>query len=199
MNEEELYSNIIKWQQYHDEDAFKILLEQNIGLIKKATHLYHFVEYDDVMSTAYEGFVSALNHIDVSKPKYNFYNYVYRCIRQKLYSEFIDRKYSVKAVTNLDEMCDDKRNGYDIIPQKHNEIDELINKLGLDELLSILLETLTTEEKDIVIRHYGLFNHNSETITKIAESKSYNNQRTSFLCNRAKNKLRQSKELSLFR
>jgi RNA polymerase sigma factor (sigma-70 family) len=199
LSDEQTKEAIRLWQQNHDEDAFALLLEDNQGLIRKAAYLYEWNEYDDVISTCYEGFVSALNYFDLNEPIHNFFNYATKCIRQKLFSEFIDRKYSVKACHSLDETYDDddKLNLYNKM-ESTDDIGEFVYYDSLHELMMTLLDTLTLEERDIVIKYYGLKDDKESTLTEIASSKNYNIKRASFLKKRAMSKLAKNSELYSF-
>jgi RNA polymerase sigma factor (sigma-70 family) len=196
LSNEETKLAIKLWQEKHDENAFQLLLESNHGLISKAINDFLFKEYEDVKATAYEGFVSALNYFDLSKPIYNFYNYVYRCIRQKLFTEFVDRQYSIDAPLSLDlpPIEDADIDLYNLL-EGPNNIDDFIYYTSLDKTLHDELAKLKPRERDYIIKKYGLFNHKPMLEEEIAKEVNYSRSMINKVLKQGTIKLRESKEL----
>lgn len=165
-----------------DVEARNKLIEHNLRLVAHIVKKFERIENnaDDLISI---GTIGLIKGIDSFKPdkKNRITTYVARCIENEILMHFRANKKNNNNVSLNDSIGYDKDgneiNLIDVI--KANSIDiveHLHNKDNLEHINTIL-NILTTREKDIIIKRYGLFNNDELTQKEISKelniSRSY--------------------------
>lgn len=179
LEEEELY---IKKMLDGDKDARNILIERNLRLVAHIVKKYEskMVDADDLISIGTIGLIKAIDSYNLDKST-KITTYAARCIENEILMYFRSNKKNNNTISLNDSIGFDKDgneiNLIDVLQDKTPDISDILhNKENIDNL-RVYLKDLTSREKEIIIKRYGLFNQREQTQKKIAKemgiSRSY--------------------------
>lgn len=165
-----------------NKEARNTLIERNLRLVAHIAKKYENtnVDQDDLISIGTIGLIKAIDSYNFDK-KTKITTYAARCIENEILMYFRANKKNNSTISLNDSIGMDKDgneiNLMDIIEDKTPEICELLhNKDNIDKLNGYL-KTLTSREKEIIIKRYGLYNQKEQTQKMIAKemkiSRSY--------------------------
>lgn len=165
-----------------NKEARNTLIERNLRLVAHIAKKYENtnVDQDDLISIGTIGLIKAIDSYNFDK-KTKITTYAARCIENEILMYFRANKKNNSTISLNDSIGIDKDgneiNLMDIIEDKTPEICELLhNKDNIDKLNGYL-KTLTSREKEIIIKRYGLYNQKEQTQKMIAKemkiSRSY--------------------------
>ena len=165
-----------------DKNARNKLIEHNLRLVAHIVKKYESKEYDsdDLISI---GTIGLVKGIDSYKPAKNtkITTYAARCIENEILMHYRSNKKHINNLSLNDSIGFDKDgneiNLIDILKSDNEDIaDELNNKQNI-YLLHKFINILSSREKEIVIKRYGLYNSKEYTQKEIAKmlkiSRSY--------------------------
>ena len=165
-----------------DKDSRSKLIEHNLRLVAHIVKKYECKEYDsdDLISIGTIGLVKGIDSYRPNK-KTRLTTYAARCIENEILMHFRSNKKHLNNVSLNDSIGLDKDgneiNLIDVLVSKNKDINEEINTQNNIELLLKYLNILTSREKEIIIKRYGLFGHKEQTQKEIAKeikiSRSY--------------------------
>ena len=178
-NEEELY---IKKMLDGDKEARNMLIEHNLRLVAHIVKKYEtkLIDSDDLISIGTIGLIKAIDSYNLDKST-KITTYAARCIENEILMYFRSNKKNNNVISLNDSIGFDKDgneiNLIDIIQDKSPDITDILhNKDNINDL-KLYLKDLTSREKEIIIKRYGLFNQREQTQKKIAKdlgiSRSY--------------------------
>lgn len=179
INEEDI---IIKKMCDGDMDARNKLIEHNLRLVAHICKKYEskLLDSDDLISIGTIGLIKAIDSYNLDKST-RITTYAARCIENEILMYFRSNKKNNNVISLNDSIGYDKDgneiNLIDVIPDKSPEISDILhNKDNINDL-KIYLKDLSSREKEIIIKRYGLFNQKEQTQKKIAKemkiSRSY--------------------------
>ncbi|MBO4601081.1 MAG: RNA polymerase sporulation sigma factor SigK [Bacilli bacterium] len=179
INEEDI---IIKKMCDGDTDARNKLIEHNLRLVAHICKKYEskLLDSDDLISIGTIGLIKAIDSYNLDKST-RITTYAARCIENEILMYFRSNKKNNNVISLNDSIGYDKDgneiNLIDVIPDKSPEISDILhNKDNINDL-KIYLKDLSSREKEIIIKRYGLFNQKEQTQKKIAKemkiSRSY--------------------------
>ncbi len=166
-----------------DKIAEEKLIRHNLRLVAHITKKYKnsSLDADDLISIGSIGLMKAIKTFSYEKGN-SFSTYASRCIENEILMTFRADKKNANAIYLEDVISIDKDGNdlslYEILQDDSTNVEKDVeNKIIYKKIEKIILEKLTTREKDILIRRYGLMGHIPKTQIELAEemkiSRSY--------------------------
>ena len=165
-----------------DKNARAKLIEHNLRLVAHIVKKFD-VKNKDVDDLIGIGTIGLIKGIDTYKPDKNtkITTYAARCIQNEILMHFRSTKKMNADVSLNDAIGFDKEGNeislIDVLASNNKALIEEAHTKDLIEKLEKNLEVLTTREKDIIIKRYGLFNTRILTQKEISKemkiSRSY--------------------------
>ncbi len=163
-------------------EARNILIEHNLRLVAHIVKKYEtFNENtDDLISIGTIGLIKGIDTYNIDKPV-KLITYAAKCIENEILMYIRQNKKNQNNISLNDSIGYDKDGNEitlgEVIKEETVDSLELIHFKDNVNLLKNYLEVLTKREKDIIIRRYGLGNHDEQTQKEIAKdlkiSRSY--------------------------
>lgn len=176
--EEEYYLNQMA---QGDKGAREKLIEHNLRLVAHIVKKYQNQSDDkeDLISIGTIGLIKAIDSFSPDKGT-KLATYAARCIDNEILMLFRSTKKMRNDVSLYDPIGFDKEGNeiclIDVVKDEEKDINDVIIQQLAIEKIDKNLDTLTERERDIIIRRFGLGNHEEETQQEIA--KSYNISRS---------------------
>lgn len=158
------------------------LIEHNLRLVAHIVKKYEtdIVDNDDLISIGTIGLIKAIDSYSLDK-KTKITTYAARCIENEILMYFRSNKKNNNVISLNDSIGIDKDgneiNLIDMVPDKSKEIFDILHDKENVEKLKEYIKDLSSREKEIIIKRYGLFNQKEQTQKKIAKelgiSRSY--------------------------
>ena len=178
--EEEYY--IKKYLDNNDKDARNTLIEHNLRLVAHVVKKYEQTrkDTDDLISIGTIGLIKGIDTYKNNK-KTKITTYAARCIQNEILMYFRSQKKIGPTVSLNDAIGHDKEgneiNLIDVIKDNDTTLFEKLDLKNNIMLLKKYLKLLKKQERDIIIKRYGLNNKKGMTQKKIAKelkiSRSY--------------------------
>ena len=176
--EEEYYLNQMA---QGDKGAREKLIEHNLRLVAHIVKKYQNQSDDkeDLISIGTIGLIKAIDSFSPDKGT-KLATYAARCIDNEILMLFRSTKKMRNDVSLYDPIGFDKEGNeiclIDVVKDEEQDINDVIIQQLAIEKIEKNLNALTERERDIIIRRFGLGNHEEETQQEIA--KSYNISRS---------------------
>ena len=176
--EEEYYLN---QRAQGDKGAREKLIEHNLRLVAHIVKKYQNQSDDkeDLISIGTIGLIKAIDSFSPDKGT-KLATYAARCIDNEILMLFRSTKKMRNDVSLYDPIGFDKEGNeiclIDVVKDEEKDINDVIIQQLAIEKIDKNLDALTERERDIIIRRFGLGNHEEETQQEIA--KSYNISRS---------------------
>ena len=176
--EEEYYLN---QTAQGDKGAREKLIEHNLRLVAHIVKKYQNQSDDkeDLISIGTIGLIKAIDSFSPDKGT-KLATYAARCIDNEILMLFRSTKKMRNDVSLYDPIGFDKEGNeiclIDVVKDEEKDINDVIIQQLAIEKIDKNLDALTERERDIIIRRFGLGNHEEETQQEIA--KSYNISRS---------------------
>lgn len=176
--EEEYYLNQMA---QGDKGAREKLIEHNLRLVAHIVKKYQNQSDDkeDLISIGTIGLIKAIDSFSPDKGT-KLATYAARCIDNEILMLFRSTKKMRNDVSLYDPIGFDKEGNeiclIDVVKDEEQDINDVIIQQLAIEKIDKNLDALTERERDIIIRRFGLGNHEEETQQEIA--KSYNISRS---------------------
>ena len=176
--EEEYYLNQMA---QGDKGAREKLIEHNLRLVAHIVKKYQTQSDDkeDLISIGTIGLIKAIDSFSPDKGT-KLATYAARCIDNEILMLFRSTKKMRNDVSLYDPIGFDKEGNeiclIDVVKDEEQDINDVIIQQLAIEKIEKNLDALTERERDIIIRRFGLGNHEEETQQEIA--KSYNISRS---------------------
>ena len=176
--EEEYYLNQMA---QGDKGAREKLIEHNLRLVAHIVKKYQNQSDDkeDLISIGTIGLIKAIDSFSLDKGT-KLATYAARCIDNEILMLFRSTKKMRNDVSLYDPIGFDKEGNeiclIDVVKDEEKDINDVIIQQLAIEKIEKNLDALTERERDIIIRRFGLGNHEEETQQEIA--KSYNISRS---------------------
>lgn len=176
--EEEYYLNQMA---QGDKGAREKLIEHNLRLVAHIVKKYQNQSDDkeDLISIGTIGLIKAIDSFSPDKGT-KLATYAARCVDNEILMLFRSTKKMRNDVSLYDPIGFDKEGNeiclIDVVKDEEKDINDVIIQQLAIEKIDKNLDTLTERERDIIIRRFGLGNHEEETQQEIA--KSYNISRS---------------------
>lgn len=176
--EEEYYLNQMA---QGDKGAREKLIEHNLRLVAHIVKKYQNQSDDkeDLISIGTIGLIKAIDSFSPDKGT-KLATYAARCIDNEILMLFRSTKKMRNDVSLYDPIGFDKEGNeiclIDVVKDEEKDINDVIIQQLAIEKIEKNLDSLTERERDIIIRRFGLGNHEEETQQEIA--KSYNISRS---------------------
>ena len=176
--EEEYYLNQMA---QGDKGAREKLIEHNLRLVAHIVKKYQNQSDDkeDLISIGTIGLIKAIDSFSPDKGT-KLATYAARCIDNEILMLFRSTKKMRNDVSLYDPIGFDKEGNeiclIDVVKDEEKDINDVIIQQLAIEKIEKKLDALTERERDIIIRRFGLGNHEEETQQEIA--KSYNISRS---------------------
>lgn len=176
--EEEYYLNQMA---QGDKGAREKLIEHNLRLVAHIVKKYQNQSDDkeDLISIGTIGLIKAIDSFSPDKGT-KLATYAARCIDNEILMLFRSTKKMRNDVSLYDPIGFDKEGNeiclVDVVKDEEKDINDVIIQQLAIEKIDKNLDALTERERDIIIRRFGLGNHEEETQQEIA--KSYNISRS---------------------
>ena len=176
--EEEYYLNQMA---QGDKGAREKLIEHNLRLVAHIVKKYQNQSDDkeDLISIGTIGLIKAIDSFSPDKGT-KLATYAARCIDNEILMLFRSTKKMRNDVSLYDPIGFDKEGNeiclIDVVKDEEKDINDVIIQRLAIEKIDKNLDALTERERDIIIRRFGLGNHEEETQQEIA--KSYNISRS---------------------
>lgn len=166
-----------------DEAAREKLIKHNLRLVAHIAKKYKNsgVDTDDLISIGTIGLMKAIKTFTYEKGN-NFSTYAARCIDNEILMTFRSDKKNVNAVY-LDDVISVDKDGnnlslFEIISDGDEGVETQVeNKIIFKKIESIINENLTSREKEIIVKRYGLYGAQPRTQIELANelniSRSY--------------------------
>lgn len=165
-----------------DKEARSKLIEHNLRLVAHIVKKYENKNYDidDLISIGTIGLVKGIDSYKQNR-KTRLTTYAARCIENEILMYFRSNKKHLNNVSLNDSIGFDKEGNeislIDVIKGSTEDIAEELNTQNNIDLLHTYLKLLSSREKEIIIKRYGLFNTKEKTQKEIAKelkiSRSY--------------------------
>jgi len=178
--EEEKYIKL--WVENKDKNARNILIERNLRLVAHIAKKFDSKssDNDDLISIGTIGLIKGIDSFSL-KPGTKITTYCARCIENEILMYFRSNKKNNSNVSLDDPIGFDKEGNeitiLDVLKTTTIDYAEEIDKNNNLKLLEKYFSILTTREKEIIIRRYGLNNTDEQTQKEIAKelkiSRSY--------------------------
>lgn len=176
--EEEYYLNQMA---QGDKGAREKLIEHNLRLVAHIVKKYQNQSDDkeDLISIGTIGLIKAIDSFSPDKGT-KLATYAARCIDNEILMLFRSTKKMRNDVSLYDPIGFDKEGNeiclIDVVKDEEKDLNDVIIQQLAIEKIEKNLNALTERERDIIIRRFGLGNHEEETQQEIA--KSYNISRS---------------------
>lgn len=172
----------IKDMLNNDKEARNKLIEHNLRLVAHIAKKYEtkLIDADDLISIGTIGLIKAIDSYSLDKST-KITTYAARCIENEILMYFRSNKKNNNLISLNDSIGFDKDgneiNLIDLVPDKSPEISLLLHDKDNINSLNKYLKDLTSREKEIIIKRYGLYNQREQTQKRIAKelgiSRSY--------------------------
>ncbi len=170
--EEEYYLNKMA---EGDKDAREKLIEHNLRLVAHIVKKYQNQNDDkeDLISIGTIGLIKAIDSFSPDKGT-KLATYAARCIDNEILMLFRSTKKMRNDVSLYDPIGYDKEGNeiclIDVVKDEEKDLNDVIIQQLAIEKIEKNLSALTQRERDIIIRRFGLNNHEEETQQEIAKS-----------------------------
>ena len=175
--------------------AKEILIERNLRLVAHIAKKYQNADEDmeDLISIGCIGLIKAIDTFDDKKGR--LATYACRCIDNELLMLLRGKKKTSREVSLFEPIGQDKEGNeihlVDIIEQQQPDIIESMELSGnIRKLFSLLNETLTEREREILVMRYGLNGMPEATQSQIGEQLGISRSYVSRIEKKALQKLR---------
>ena len=175
--------------------AKEILIERNLRLVAHIAKKYQNADEDmeDLISIGCIGLIKAIDTFDDKKGR--LATYACRCIDNELLMLLRGKKKTSREVSLFEPIGQDKEGNeihlVDIIEQQQPDIIESMELSGnIRKLFSLLNETLTQREREILVMRYGLNGMPESTQSQIGEQLGISRSYVSRIEKKALQKLR---------
>lgn len=175
--------------------AKEILIERNLRLVAHIAKKYQNADEDmeDLISIGCIGLIKAIDTFDDKKGR--LATYACRCIDNELLMLLRGKKKTSREVSLFEPIGQDKEGNeihlVDIIEQQQPDIIESMELSGnIRKLFSLLNETLTEREREILMMRYGLNGMPEATQSQIGEQLGISRSYVSRIEKKALQKLR---------
>lgn len=175
--------------------AKEILIERNLRLVAHIAKKYQNADEDmeDLISIGCIGLIKAIDTFDDKKGR--LATYACRCIDNELLMLLRGKKKTSREVSLFEPIGQDKEGNeihlVDIIEQQQPDIIESMELSGnIRKLFSLLNETLTQREREILVMRYGLNGMPEATQSQIGEQLGISRSYVSRIEKKALQKLR---------
>ena len=166
-----------------DKQAEEALIRHNLRLVAHITKKYKnsSIDSDDLISIGSIGLMKAIKTFSYEKGN-SFSTYASRCIENEILMTFRSDKKNANSVYLEDVISVDKDGNnlslYEILQDNSPSIDiQVENNLIYKKVEKIILTKLSSREKDILIKRYGLMGNAPKTQIELADelniSRSY--------------------------
>ena len=179
-----------------DEDAKNILIEKNLRLVAHIVKKYNNSgrDMDELIAIGIVGLVKAVNTFDADKGN-RIVTYAARCIENELLMMLRSERKLTREVSLYDPIGTDKEGNeislLDIVENPEMDIaDRIALKGSIHQLYDNLDRLLSSREKEIICRRYGLGGQPAATQKDIAEKLGISRSYVSRIEKRALEKLR---------
>ena len=179
--------------------AKEILIERNLRLVAHIAKKYQNADEDmeDLISIGCIGLIKAIDTFDDKKGR--LATYACRCIDNELLMLLRGKKKTSREVSLFEPIGQDKEGNeihlVDIIEQQQPDIIESMELSGnIRKLFSLLNETLTQREREILVMRYGLNGMPEATQSQIGEQLGISRSYVSRIEKKALQKLRSKVE-----
>lgn len=166
-----------------DKEAFKILIESNLGLVLKIANERKFKQYskEDIIQEGNIGLMKAARYFDWRKG-FRFSGFAYKVIYSKIY-EWVRNNKKLKKQISLESPIYENGNGEKIslIKSLENKEDEsqdrIFEKIELKDYFNKAFNCLSKKEKDIIKLRFGIDDGVRETLENIGKLYGISKQR----------------------
>ena len=179
-----------------DEDAKNILIEKNLRLVAHIVKKYNNSgrDMDELIAIGIVGLVKAVNTFDADKGN-RIVTYAARCIENELLMMLRSERKLTREVSLYDPIGTDKEGNeislLDIVENPEMDIaDRIALKGSIRQLYDNLDRLLSSREKEIICRRYGLGGQPAATQKEISEKLGISRSYVSRIEKRALEKLR---------
>lgn len=165
-----------------DINARNKLVEHNLRLVAHIIKKYYqnASGQEDLVSIGTIGLIKAINTYDINK-NIKLSSYASRCIENEILMHFRNGRKSAQDVSLNDTIDTDKDGNpltlMDIMAVDDSILDDLDRKMNLAVLDSYISAELNDREREIIIKRYGLYGHDTLTQRELAKelgiSRSY--------------------------
>ena len=163
-----------------DESAKKVLVERNLRLVAHIIKKYDGEDFDDLVSIGTIGLIKAVNTYNPGKAT-RLATYASRCIENEILMYYRSRKKLRSEMSIYEPIGTDKDGNelsfIDVLGTDPETVIETVSGKFENERLWNKLETLSSQEKRVIIMRFGLKNGLSFTQREIAKklgiSRSY--------------------------
>ena len=189
--EEEYYLNQMA---QGDKEAREKLIEHNLRLVAHIVKKYQNQTDDkeDLISIGTIGLIKAIDSFSPDKGT-KLATYAARCIDNEILMLFRSTKKMRNDVSLYDPIGFDKEGNeirlIDVVRDEEKDLNDVIIQQLAIEKIEKNLNALTERERDIIIRRFGLGNHEEETQQEIAKSYGISRSYVSRIAKRALMKL----------
>ena len=158
-----------------DKDAREKLIEHNLRLVAHIVKKYQNQNDDkeDLISIGTIGLIKAIDSFSPDKGT-KLATYAARCIDNEILMLFRSTKKMRNDVSLYDPIGYDKEGNeiclIDVVKDEEKDLNDVIIQQLAIEKIEKNLSALTQRERDIIIRRFGLNNHEEETQQEIAKS-----------------------------
>ena len=173
LSNEETYDLFIKYRN-GDKEAYKKIIYSNIKLVlNQVNNKFNTVEYDkeELISIGLVGLIKGVQTFNIEK-NYKFSTYAIRCIDNEILL-FLRKLTKIKKIDSLDRVLyedEDKIRLMDVVSDKTDCIESLINNNTLNEIIIVLLD----EKEQLIIKlYFGFYNNKLCNQTEIAKVTGY--------------------------
>ena len=178
-----------------DDKARGELIVHNLRLVSHIVRKYYSTakNQDDLVSVGTIGLVKAVDSFD-RKNGARFATYASRCIQNEILMYFRSQKKQSNEVS-INETIDVDKDGnpltyIDVISVTDTTDEEIDRFMLTEKALSLVKNTLTEREREIIVRRFGLGGRRPMTQREIAEAMGISRSYVSIIENTALEKLR---------
>ena len=163
-----------------NEEARNVLIEHNLRLVAHIVKKYDIkkMDRDDLISIGTIGLIKAIDTFKIESG-HKLTTYAARCIENEILMALrVNQKHSQNVSLNetIQKDNDDSLSLLDCLAQEEEDIiDTFMKRENIQKMMSHFA-ILDEREKDILIKRYGLFNH--EEMTQKAIAQEYNISRS---------------------
>ena len=158
-----------------DKNAREKLIEHNLRLVAHIVKKYQNQTDDkeDLISIGTIGLIKAIDSFSPDKGT-KLATYAARCIDNEILMLFRSTKKMRNDVSLYDPIGYDKEGNeiclIDVVKDENKDLNDIIIQQLAFEKIEKNLKSLTQRERDIIVRRFGLENHEEETQQEIAKS-----------------------------